>query len=552
MFIRVLVLFIISFSANAFYTDRPDAISYKLGTGDLAGYSKVYYICPTGDDTLNNGLSPSAPFKTYAKFLNIYNSLLGNEAVAFCRGGVFTISAAPGSISNTSTTISKTSPITIRDYQLPTGSTAPPKLVYTLTSGNVFRFEDSGNGDRDEGVIVKNFDILCPVAHDSVGIKIYNEVDFITIDNNHINGCGIGIYSAGVNTVGTRVALETVGELTFVHNAGVGGDTITRTTGTWSAAIKTGDSLQISSGTTSANLNKKFRIESGAGTATLTISDYPTWDVADEVVTSPNTTIYTSDGINSNLLISNNLVENSQYQGFLGTVWQTTISSNEFINNGFGDDVLYHNVYLSKGNYGVVDGNRLDRNSIYQGTCAAANLVGHKTMNNLTISNNIVTQPVELSGTGCWGIAIDNGNAEFEEFRNLSITGNTVINPGNVGIGCTHCVDTLIDSNTIIFTKTTGTVRGVVVQNKTPTPQYGDPATANLTVTNNKILNKGDAGLLSTSIGISVSTSSDTSGFANINSNIIDNFYTCINNGTSTGWTIDQTGNTKTNCTTGY
>ena len=51
---------------------------------------------------------------------------------------------------------------------------------------------------------------------------------------------------------------------------------------------------------------------------------------------------------------------------------------------------------------------------------------------------------------GCWGIAIDTGYDKPEQFTNVTIRGNKVINVGNVGIGVNACKNCLIEDNVVV------------------------------------------------------------------------------------------------------
>jgi hypothetical protein len=108
--------------------------------------------------------------------------------------------------------------------------------------------------------------------------------------------------------------------------------------------------------------------------------------------------------------------------------------------------------------------------------------VGHGLISNLLIEDNLIKEDEGTAGFGCWGIAIDTGYSTEEEFRGLVIRNNTIENLGGLAIGCSSCVDVVVEGNTI--TDNGGTLReGVKVPNR------GEDAlkSANISVTGNTI-----------------------------------------------------------------
>jgi hypothetical protein len=551
LLIFLFVLFA-AFDASAKYNDGPDASAIRLGTGNYSqdGYSKVYYICDTGSDTENDGLTPDTPFKTFSKARTLFNNLQPNEAIAFCRGGVFSIT---DKVAIANYNADKDNPVTVRDYQPAKGDTAAPKLI-AVGDVQVFRL---GNLNGLEGYIFKNLHLIhtyISPSETATAIFILYDHDYVHFDNIKIDNFHIGVQIAGTVTPDVVVADETLSDLTFTHNA-VTGDTVTRGTGNWNATIRRGDALVVSG---SASNDGVYRISSVAGNViTLTESIDGLWDVVNES-SSPNVTVRidTNDEDTSFLEFSNLLIVNNRYQGILGTLGRyNSIHDSVLDNNGFHHNTLDHNLYISGALYSEIYNNELYNNSHNLNTeCDAVSFVGHGVWDHVKIYNNIITQQEDRTDAGCYGIAIDTGYSHFESFTNLEITGNTLVNMG-MGIGCTACYDTLIDGNIIYTTTTTaGGVIAIAVPNRDPS-YAGSQKTGNVTISNNKIyakpgsvLNTGTGGI---GIRVGTPTAADEIGIITVDSNEIDGAYTCIKNNSGGGATVSITNNTTTNCTAG-
>ena len=126
-----------------------------------------------------------------------------------------------------------------------------------------------------------------------------------------------------------------------------------------------------------------------------------------------------------------------------------------------------------------ISGNELYRSSLNeQGRCGGTSLVAHGVMANLVIENNLVREDIGFAEQACWGIALDPGYSTPEQFDNLIIRGNQVVNVGNVAIGSTSCVNCLIENNVIIHEQDFG-VTAIAVPNKSRASD--DAETTNVT-----------------------------------------------------------------------
>ncbi len=151
----------------------------------------------------------------------------------------------------------------------------------------------------------------------------------------------------------------------------------------------------------------------------------------------------------------NSTLRNNSSQGVLTECANSVIEGNTFDNNGFGQAVYDHTIYVNS-DYGgaknmVIRNNTLLNNSIIGGVCQSSPLVVHGLVDGLLIENNRVIQAANTSTTGCWGIAVDAGYGTAESFAKIVIRANTLVNMGGMGIGCSSCIAPVIEDNVIVM-----------------------------------------------------------------------------------------------------
>ena len=194
--------------------------------------------------------------------------------------------------------------------------------------------------------------------------------------------------------------------------------------------------------------------------------------------------INTGDGTLDNITIDNVQIVNSVRQGIQGGAYGLTISDSYFENNGEGT-IFDHNIYISLGNNITLSGNELYRSSLdANGKCTGAPIVVHGVIDNLLIENNYVHEDLGKANTSCWGITVDNGYAGTEEFTNVTIRGNKVVNVGNLSIGITSCATCTIENNVILQQQTFGST---AINAPSKTRGDNDVAQDNVTIRNNSI-----------------------------------------------------------------
>ncbi len=155
--------------------------------------------------------------------------------------------------------------------------------------------------------------------------------------------------------------------------------------------------------------------------------------------------------VNDNIVLRNSTIINNKNQGWLGGCNDCVIDNNKFTNNGFGQKIFNHNIYISGANNSgiTISNNILNKSAFVAGKCAGVSLVVHGVVQDLTIKDNTVFEDIGAAEQACWGISVDPGYATEESFSNVIITGNKVTNVGNVGIGCASCTDLQILNNII-------------------------------------------------------------------------------------------------------
>ena len=118
-------------------------------------------------------------------------------------------------------------------------------------------------------------------------------------------------------------------------------------------------------------------------------------------------------------------------------------------------------------------------------------LVAHGDHTNLLIENNVIWEDLGAVDGGCWGIAADHTTNvdKVEQFPGLAIRDNTIINVGNLGIGCAVCPDAIIENNTLVHQSVEFKNQAIKVPNKEENSYFPvKPNTNNVTISNNTVL----------------------------------------------------------------
>ena len=155
--------------------------------------------CVVGSDAAN-GTTPSTPKRNVAAL----PALLAGDTVSFARGGSWSFPSPwyPGFGT-------KTAPKTYNSFQAAwctsgTCLTQKPLLNAAVNIGLV-AFTNGGSSSHKEGVVLKDLELKAGAGSTdlfSAAVFIYNDSDYITLDNLDISGFGLGISIQGTNEVG--------------------------------------------------------------------------------------------------------------------------------------------------------------------------------------------------------------------------------------------------------------------------------------------------------------------------------------------------------------
>lgn len=149
--------------------------------------------------------------------------------------------------------------------------------------------------------------------------------------------------------------------------------------------------------------------------------------------------------------LQNSTLKNNRSQGILWGCANSLVENTTFDNNGYESPPFDHPVYMTTGGSNTtLRGNTFINNALEGGVCKSTVIVAHGVSTNLTIENNLIYQAAGTSNSGCWGIAIDTGYGEPESFTTPKVRGNTIVNAGGYGIGCSACISPLIENNVIV------------------------------------------------------------------------------------------------------
>lgn len=385
-----------------------------------------YYVCDTGDDN-NNGLSTSTPFQTFGKAMDTFNKMNGGDSILFCRGGVFT--SENKRLFNPKCSVGAV--CSIADY----GALAKERPQIVATDSSVIKFEDSGNADQDGGYIVRNL-ILLSSSDTNTGIKLFNDVDDVVLDNLHIQGFAIGVHASGSNSV--NPGANGYNDRIILKNSVIVGN---KRQG-W---LGGGNNVLIENNVFENNgferniLNHNIYLESPSKSLGFSITD---------VIIRGNT-LYKSaivdgkcsgvslvvHGVISNLTIENNIIKED-----VGAVtpycWGIGIDPGNGLDEVFTNVIIKNNKLLNVGNIAIecssCDGAIVEGNTIIdEGSILKAGIKipgkpedSFKSKNVKISNNNIILSDFQASG-----ISIGGENV-FE------VNGNDISLPENTSIDC--------------------------------------------------------------------------------------------------------------------
>jgi hypothetical protein len=156
--------------------------------------------------------------------------------------------------------------------------------------------------------------------------------------------------------------------------------------------------------------------------------------------------------IPNNITLTGSNITNSIALGYLGGGNNTVISYNNWEGNG-SDTVFNHTLYFGSAyeltNTTVV-GNYI--HGQLGPKCKGAPVEGHGEFNGFLFKNNFISIDADKAVDTCWGIELDNltGATSSLYWKNLVVSGNTVINGGNTGIIINGAPGLVLENNVVI------------------------------------------------------------------------------------------------------
>ncbi|RQP26328.1 right-handed parallel beta-helix repeat-containing protein [Piscinibacter terrae] len=150
--------------------------------------------CVPGDDD-NPGTSPASPWRSIAKLNTRVEGMGAGDHVYFARGASFKDATIAVFVPKSN----RHKPVVFESYAPAWGPAAAKPILMATKDNGVFSFADSGNADHDEGYVVRGLD-LRGTAASGTGIFIFNDVDYITLEDLSITGFALGVQCSAANT----------------------------------------------------------------------------------------------------------------------------------------------------------------------------------------------------------------------------------------------------------------------------------------------------------------------------------------------------------------
>ena len=174
-------------------------------------HAQTFYVCDSTGSDSHLGRSEAMPFKTYAKAMANFNKLTEGGSILFCRGETFNVEKVPN-LANTKCRSS--APCTIGAY----GDESLARPIILTNGTHAINFENGGDARQDGGYRVENLTLMSTRAG-GAGIRLYNDVDDVTISNVHIEGFNIGVQAAGSNKVAVGNAANGMNDRLVIQNS---------------------------------------------------------------------------------------------------------------------------------------------------------------------------------------------------------------------------------------------------------------------------------------------------------------------------------------------
>jgi len=151
--------------------------------------------CQTGDD--NGAGTLNDPWETYAQARQTFGTLAAGESILFCEGGAWELTDNDTRWVNGNCQADNRCRVGSYTPAWASGDEARPIITQTI-DGNLFRLEDGGDAEHEEGYIIENLDLRSLISTRS-GIFLYNDIDDVEIRNVNIQGFRLGVQLGNSN-----------------------------------------------------------------------------------------------------------------------------------------------------------------------------------------------------------------------------------------------------------------------------------------------------------------------------------------------------------------
>ena len=173
-------------------------------TASISG-ANSYYVCScasdadsdcqAGDDNGTGTLND--PWETYAQARQTFGTLAAGESILFCEGGAWELTDNDTRWVNGNCQADNRCLVGSYTPTWASGDEARPIINQTI-DGNLFRLEDGGDAEHEEGYIIENLDLRSLISTRS-GIFLYNDIDDVEIRNVNIQGFRLGVQLGNAN-----------------------------------------------------------------------------------------------------------------------------------------------------------------------------------------------------------------------------------------------------------------------------------------------------------------------------------------------------------------
>lgn len=407
---------------------------FLISTFSTISQAENFYVCDSNGNDKFDGRSESKPFKSYDKAIAYFNQLEAGGELLFCRGGKF-LATQQSRLYNKNCSVE--SPCKIGAY----GNTSKSRPLIVPNKVDGINFENSGDARADGGYIVENI-ILISDSYSHAGIRLYNDVDDLTVKNVHLEGFNVGFYMAGSNKplpgsnkANDRIVLR---DSIIIKNKKQG------MLGACNDCLIENNNFE--SNGASPNLDHNIYLaKSGEPARGITIRNNTLYRSAFVDGKCQGVSLV-GHGLLEDVLIENNIIK-EDVGAVAGNCWGISIDPGYAWDESFKNITIRNNKLINVGSHAIgcasCDGVLIEGNEIIdEGTVVGAGIKVPVREENTTKSRNVVIRnnKIIVNHETAVGIAIGG------EHR-ATVTGNTITLPTSTRTTCFKRIEANIDTD---------------------------------------------------------------------------------------------------------